>query len=64
MKSIKIFGVCLVLLGLFTGVCVIIADRSVDVTSIETAYKHGVLMGLAIAKCGIGSILIQLFYKK
>jgi len=63
-KSVKIFGACLVLLGLFTGVCLMIANHSVDNASLEYAYKSGVLMGAAIAECGIGALMINIFGKK
>lgn len=63
MKSVKIFGACLVLLGLFTGVCVIVGSNSVDVTTLETAYRFGFLMGTAVVECAIGSILTSNFFK-
>jgi len=60
-KSVKIFGVCLIGLGLFTGICVMISNHSVDTATVEFAYKSGVLMGAAIAECGIGTLLIKIF---
>lgn len=59
MKSIKIFGACLVLLGLFTGVCVI-GNNYVDSPSLETAYRIGMLAGAAIAEVVVGNILLFL----
>jgi len=63
MKSIKIFGACLVLLGLFTGFCVIIGTKSVDVPSLETAYRFGMLMGAAVVECAVGTLLTSNFFK-
>ena len=63
MKSIKIFGACLVLLGLFTGVCVIIGSHSVDAPNAEIAYRFGMLMGSAVVECAVGSLLVSDFLK-
>ena len=60
MKSIKIFGACLVLLGIFTVVCVIIGNNFVDSPSLETAYRIGMLTGAAIAEVVVGNILLFL----
>lgn len=59
-KSVKIFGACLVLLGLFTGVCLMVVNHSVDNDSLEHAYKSGVLMGAAITECVIGTLMINI----
>lgn len=63
MKSVKIFGACLVILGIFTGVCVIIGTKSVDAPTLESAYRFGMLMGSAVVECAVGALLTSNFLK-
>ena len=57
MKSAKIFGICLTLLGIFTVVCVIISLHSVYTPSLDSSYRMGLLMGSAITECSVGLLL-------
>lgn len=56
-NKIKVFGFCLILLGIFTGVCLMISVHLVDTPTLEVSYKMGMLAGTAVAECTIGSLL-------
>lgn len=57
MNGHKIFGILLVILGIFIGACVIISDNSLTSIDLKTAYQHGILVGTAISMCSIGGLL-------
>lgn len=51
----QIFGALLVCLGIFIGVCAIISSGTY--ADVEIAYKHGIIIGVAISMCSIGGLL-------
>ena len=56
-ENMKMLSVILIILGLVTGICAIMIPQFVDEMTKLLIYRQGIMLGVAMSQCLIGSII-------